>query len=211
MPFGMSTRQFFDALNVMCLEAGICKLREIKMASSCDEPPVRRKRKAPDEVITKNVVVLRSSQVCEMDGVVLMPNTTLKMSDIKKNGQSGKLSFTKSTSSTEMERSLQQTFPFLAESNSRIYSAKAVDGKSKLDFCGQRRMWSGEETNRIITGNRALYIYCKEDDDCDPFNDEDGGDDLYYAEELDREAAEIDEDEYDRLFGESDNEEFDGF
>ncbi|XP_022788768.1 uncharacterized protein LOC111328570 [Stylophora pistillata] len=133
------------------------------MASSCDEPPVRRKRKAPDEVITKNVVVLRSSQVCEMDGVVLMPNTTLKMSDIKKNGQSGKLSFTKSTSSTEMERSLQQTFPFLAESNSRIYSAKAVDGKSKLDFCGQRRMWSGEETNRIITGNRALYIYCKEE------------------------------------------------
>ncbi|KAK2564188.1 hypothetical protein P5673_012430 [Acropora cervicornis] len=51
----------------------------------------------------------------------------------------------------------------------------------------------------------------QEDDDCDPFNDEDGGDDLYYAEELDREAAEIDEDEYDRLFGESDNEEFDGF
>ena len=34
---------------------------------------------------------------------------------------------------------------------------------------------------------------------------------LYYAEELDLEAAKIDEDEYDRLFGESDNEEFDGF
>ena len=51
----------------------------------------------------------------------------------------------------------------------------------------------------------------QEDDDCDPFNDEDSGDDLYYAEELDREAAEIDGDEYYRLFGESDNEEFDGF
>ena len=51
----------------------------------------------------------------------------------------------------------------------------------------------------------------QEDDDCDPFNDEDGGDDLYYAKELDREATEIDEDDYDRLFGESDNEEFDGF
>ena len=25
----------------------------------------------------------------------------------------------------------------------------------------------------------------QEDDDCDPFNDEDGGDDLYYAKELD--------------------------
>ena len=34
---------------------------------------------------------------------------------------------------------------------------------------------------------------------------------LYYAKELDREATEIDEDDYDRLFGESDNEEFDGF
>ena len=51
----------------------------------------------------------------------------------------------------------------------------------------------------------------QEDDDCDPFNDEDSSDDLYYAEELDREAAEIDGDEYYRLFGESDNEEFDGF
>ncbi|PFX27254.1 General transcription factor IIH subunit 4 [Stylophora pistillata] len=36
----------------------------------------------------------------------------------------------------------------------------------------------------------------QEDDDCNPFNNEDGDDDLYYAEELDREAAEIDEDEH---------------
>lgn len=43
MPFGMSTRQFFDALNVMlCLEAGICKLREIKRKPSYTcEPPLK--------------------------------------------------------------------------------------------------------------------------------------------------------------------------
>ena len=34
---------------------------------------------------------------------------------------------------------------------------------------------------------------------------------LNYAEELDLEAAKIDEDEYDRLFGKSNNKEFDGF
>ena len=51
------------------------------MTSPFFEPlPRKKRRKGPDEEITKNVVVLRSNQVCEMDGVVLMPKTTLDMS-----------------------------------------------------------------------------------------------------------------------------------
>ena len=62
------------------------------MTSPFVEPlPKRKRRKGPDEEITKNVVVLRSNQVCEMDGVVLMPKTTLDMSGIKKLGQSKKV------------------------------------------------------------------------------------------------------------------------
>ena len=36
--------------------------------------------------------------------------------------------------------------------------AKAVQ-KAKLDFCGERRIWSGEVLNREIKGHSVLYIY----------------------------------------------------
>ena len=90
------------------------------MTSPFVEPlPKRKRRKGPDEEITKNVVVLRSNQVCEMDGVVLMPKTTLDMSGIKKLGQSKKVTFTKSTSSRDMQRKLEEKFPFLEEASER--------------------------------------------------------------------------------------------
>ena len=92
------------------------------MTSPFVEPlPKRKRRKGPNEEITKNVVVLRSNQVCEMDGVVLMPKTTLDMSSIKKSGQSKKVTFTKSTSSRDMQRKLEEKFPFLEEANERYF------------------------------------------------------------------------------------------
>ena len=92
------------------------------MTSLFVEPlPKRKRRKGPDEEITKNVVVLRSNQVCEMDGVVLMPKTTLDMSSIKKSGQSKKVTFTKSTSSRDMQRKLEEKFPFLEEASERYF------------------------------------------------------------------------------------------
>ena len=92
------------------------------MTSPFVEPlPKRKRRKGPNEEITKNVVVLRSNQVCEMDGVVLMPKTTLDMSSIKKSGQSKKVTFTKSTSSRDMQRKLEEKFPFLEEASERYF------------------------------------------------------------------------------------------
>ena len=92
------------------------------MTSLFVEPlPKRKRRKGPDEEITKNVVVLRSNQVCEMGGVVLMPKTTLDMSGIKKLGQSKKVTFTKSTSSRDMQRKLEEKFPFLEEASERYF------------------------------------------------------------------------------------------
>lgn len=92
------------------------------MTSPFVEPlPRRKRRKGPDEEITKNVVVLRSNQVCEMDGVVLMPKTTLDMSSIKKSGQSKKVMFTKSTSLRDMQRKLEEKFPFLEEASERYF------------------------------------------------------------------------------------------
>ena len=83
--------------------------------------PLPRKRKGPDEEITKNVVVLKSHQVHEKNGVVFMPNTTLDMSAIKKLGQSKKITFTKSTSPTDMQRKLEEMFPFLSEASERYF------------------------------------------------------------------------------------------
>ncbi|KAK2562379.1 hypothetical protein P5673_014671 [Acropora cervicornis] len=95
----------------------------------------------------------------------------------------------------------------------QIYCS-TVDPKLRSQFIRSLPVKATQQLRCCITnaldGTEDNDVW-QEDDDCDPFNDEDGGDDLYYAEELDREAAEIDEDEYDRLFGESDNEEFDGF
>ncbi|CAH3155945.1 unnamed protein product, partial [Pocillopora meandrina] len=144
------------------LSVGLCKLKIRNMTSPFVEPlPKRKRRKGPNEEITKNVVVLRSNQVCEMDGVVLMPKTTLDMSSIKKSGQSKKVTFTKSTSSRDMQRKLEEKFPFLEEASERFYCAKAVENRSKLDFCGDRCVWSGAFINKNITGNSALYIYCE--------------------------------------------------
>ncbi|XP_066028059.1 uncharacterized protein [Pocillopora verrucosa] len=138
------------------------------MTSPFVEPlPKRKRKKGPDDEITKNVVVLKSSQVCEMGGVVLMPKTTLDMSGIKKLGQSKKITFTKNTSSGDLQRKLEEKFPFLEEASGRFYCAKAVENRSKLDFCGDRCVWSGAFINKNITGNSALYIYCEEEKEGD--------------------------------------------
>lgn len=91
------------------------------MTSAFVEPLPKKRRKGPNDEITKNVVVLKSSQVCEMDGVVLMPKTTLDMSGIKKLGQSMKITFTKSTSSGDLQRKLEEKFPFLKEASGRYF------------------------------------------------------------------------------------------
>ena len=92
------------------------------MTSPFVEPLLKRKRKkGPDDAIIKNVVVLKSSQVREKDGVVLMPKTTLDMSGIKKLGQSMKITFTKSTSSGDLQRKLEEKFPFLKEASGRYF------------------------------------------------------------------------------------------
>ena len=81
--------------------------------------PRKRRKRGLDEEIRKNVVVLRSGQVSKKDGVVLMPKTTLDMSNIKKNGQSQKIYFTKRNTSTDIRRKLEAAFPFLAEPSQR--------------------------------------------------------------------------------------------
>ena len=92
------------------------------MTSPFVEPlPKRKRKKGPDDEIIKNVVVLKSSQVCEMGGVVLMPKTTLDMTEIKKLGQSRKITFTKSTSSGDLQRKLEEKFPFLKEASGRYF------------------------------------------------------------------------------------------
>ena len=91
------------------------------MTSLFVEPLPKKRRKGPNDEITKNVVVLKSSQVCEMDGVVLMPKTTLDMSGIKKLGQSKKITFTKSTSSGDMQQKLKEKFPFLEKAGGRYF------------------------------------------------------------------------------------------
>ena len=92
------------------------------MTSPFVEPlPKKKRKKGPDDEITKNVVVLKSSQVREMVGVVLMPKTTLDMSGIKKSGQSKKITFTKNTSSGDLQRKLEEKFPFLEEASGRYF------------------------------------------------------------------------------------------
>lgn len=86
------------------------------------EPLSKKKRKKGlNDEITKNVNVLKSSQVCEKDGVVLMPKTTLDMSSIKKSGQSKKITFTKSTSSGDLQLKLKEKFPFLEKADGRYF------------------------------------------------------------------------------------------
>ena len=90
--------------------------------TTVDEPlPKKKRMKGPDDEITKNVNVLKSSQVCEMGGVVLMPKTTLDMSSIKKLGQSKKITFTKSTSSGDLQQKLKERFPFLEKAGGRYF------------------------------------------------------------------------------------------
>ena len=44
---------------------------------------------------------------------------------------------------------------------SRFYCAKAVEKRSRLDFDGNRRIWSLEEICDNLEGNSALYVFCE--------------------------------------------------
>ena len=50
-----------------------------------------------------------------------MPKTTLDMSSIKKSGQSKKITFTKSTSSGDLQLKLKEKFPFLEKADGRYF------------------------------------------------------------------------------------------
>ena len=41
----------------------------------------------------------------------------------------------------------------------RFFCGRAARNPNRLDFCGERRIWSGEVLNREIKGNSVLYIY----------------------------------------------------
>ena len=79
----------------------------------------RKRRKAPNNeevprLVTKNVVVLCRGQVVEKDDRVMMPQTTIDMSNIKRNGQSKRINFEGSERSEDIGKKLVQTFDFLA-------------------------------------------------------------------------------------------------
>ena len=44
----------------------------------------------------------------------------------------------------------------------RFYCAAAVDGRTRLDFNGDRRIWNGRFIKRLLKGNSALYIFVDE-------------------------------------------------
>ena len=46
--------------------------------------------------------------------------------------------------------------------NFRFYCAAAVDNRTRLGFCGERRIWDGQFIKRKIKGNSALYIFTEE-------------------------------------------------
>lgn len=109
-------------------------------------------------------MVLRERDVFKREETdeVFMPTTITMSNDINRNPELRKqISFTKTMKSDDVEDLLKKTFPVLANTE-RFYCAKAVQ-KEKLDFCGERRIWSGEVLNREIKGHSVLYIYCEED------------------------------------------------
>lgn len=132
------------------------------MFSNAEEiSPSRKRKKSLSDIITKNVNVLKQGQVRESDGEVYMPTSTIEMSIIKRLGQSKKVSFTASTTASEMQRKLEESFNFL--SGTRFSCAKTKENRSKLDFLGERHIWSGEEIMNHIKWNSALYVFCEEE------------------------------------------------
>ena len=114
----------FYYIPALCITHGKCPVFlflvhafKQKMASTLGETPPRKKRKrAPDDPFEKNVVVLRNGRdVTRRDDVVLMPNTTIDMSRIKRreNGQFQKITFKCSMTDEEIKTLLQEIFPFL--------------------------------------------------------------------------------------------------
>ena len=90
-----------------------------EMTTDLVTPPRRKRRKVPNDeevprLVTKNVVVLRRGQVDEMGDTVMMPHTTIDMSNIKRKGQSKKINFEGSERSEDIGKKLVQTFDFLA-------------------------------------------------------------------------------------------------
>lgn len=87
------------------------------MATTSVTPSKKRRRKAPGDespkMVAKNVVVLRRGQVREMGDEVMMPDTTIDMSNIKRQGQFKKVYFDEKTKSEDMRRKLVETFGFL--------------------------------------------------------------------------------------------------
>ncbi|XP_022810179.1 uncharacterized protein LOC111347182, partial [Stylophora pistillata] len=78
--------------------------------------------------------------------------------------------FTKKMTPDDIKEMLKKTFPILADTE-RFYCAKAVflkeklysqeERQKKLDFCGERRIWSGKVLNKEIRKNSLLYICCE--------------------------------------------------
>lgn len=126
-------------------------------------PP--KKKKEPGALTGKSVVVLKPCDVVERDGTVFMPNT-IEMAQLKK-AEKGQFKTNVQISSmmTEMDikKIVVETFPFLKCQSNRLYCAGAKDNRTRLDFCGERRIWNGRFIKQKIKGNSALYIYAEED------------------------------------------------
>lgn len=89
------------------------------MTTNPVNPSRRKRRKARNgeevpRLVTKNIVVLCRGQVNEMGDTVMMPHTTIDMSNIKKKGQSKRINFEGSERSEDIGKKLVQTFDFLA-------------------------------------------------------------------------------------------------
>ncbi|XP_078374527.1 uncharacterized protein LOC144658079 [Oculina patagonica] len=134
-----------------------------------ETPPRRKRRRAPDDPIHKNVLVLRNGQYVEKrsDGVVLMPNT-IEQAIIKKQeyGQFKKITLNVLMTESDVKTLLEKTFPFLT--GQRFYCASVVDNRTRLDFHEEPRIWSGALINKNIKGNSALYIFSEENHSLGP-------------------------------------------
>ncbi|XP_022784494.1 uncharacterized protein LOC111325054 isoform X1 [Stylophora pistillata] len=107
----------------------------------------------------RSVVVLLSTDVREREGRVCMPNTmeqaALRRKEEKRQFCNDVL-FTKEMTEEDVKRKLLSHFAYLEDQS--FYCASAVDGRTRLDFHGERRVWDGRFINRTIRGNSALYI-----------------------------------------------------
>ena len=86
-------------------------------ASSSEEPNAKRRRRDPNAVHTKTVMVLLDSDVPVSENnpnVVLMPNT-IEMAKLKKpvRGRFGKMNFTSQMTQMDVLTALHSKFPIL--------------------------------------------------------------------------------------------------